>query len=137
MQTHCAKCLRAPRPYEDHVQQQSFTSHFASTLCRRSVCRPPSRQGFSWRQLPRRRLFYKPHPLLPLSQFCSSTIVPPRLLLELNSQATFSPEWAHGRGQCADAKKIISWERYGATAKQIITPIQLYDLQLLVFLHFS
>ena len=41
------------------------------------------------------------------------------------------------RGQCGGAKNINSWERYGATAKQIITPFQLYDLQLLGFLSVS
>ena len=85
------------------------TNHSASTLCRGSVCRPPSRQVFLWRQLRRRRFYYKAHPLLPLSQFCSSITFPPRLLLESNSQPTFAPEGAHEDGtmcRCEENKLL-------------------------------
>ena len=134
---HCAKCRRAPRPYEDHVQQRfsykPLCLHPLSRFCVQTTFPP----RFLMETAPCRRFFYKPHPFLPLSQFCSSTTFPPRLLLESNFQPTFAPEGANEEGTMCRCKENSFWERYGATPKQIITAFQLYDLQLLVFLSFS
>ena len=130
-------CRRTPRPYDDHAHQRiSYKPICLHPFCRGSVCRPSSRQDSYGNNFPAvvSATNHIPHCSVSLPFVAHQpTKVPSRINLPTNLR----PRRGAWGGQSGGAEKIISWERYDATTKQIRTPFQLYDLQLLVFLVFS
>ena len=139
---HCVKCLKAlPKETATMGGPRRPTFLLQTTLPPPSVAilfadHLPA-QVFLWKQFPHRRFFYKPHPLLPLSQFCLSTTSPPRASSGIKFPTNLRPRRGTREGTTCRCKENSFLGVYGATTKQILTPFQLYDLQLLDSLGFS